>query len=142
MSNKSNSIIRVFHKTDMRLQHTGLKIVAQNGKINLKTLESNEHVIFLNNAMTKCKFYSSNGVISYYSSETGKIDLNAIEMIPRCFNPDGTVDFDKAVKESILKRLNKSATAIAKVEPEKKKKGIVRVGKKSGRDTNGTRVAH
>lgn len=101
-----NKILRVFLDTDMRNQHDGLEKIATKNKVSLIDLDQGSHVIFVNTRCNKIKIYSSNGVLSYMKKDTGgKLDLNMIEMIPHSFNQTGAIDWNKAAKLSLEKKL-------------------------------------
>jgi len=101
----NNRITRVFLDVDLRNGHEGLEDLASQNKVNIRSLKSGEHVIFLNTRRTGFKLYSSNGVLSYYKS-SGKIDLNAIGYIPEAFTGNGKMDFAKAELAALKKKLN------------------------------------
>lgn len=98
--NKSR-IVRVFLETNMVCQHAGLKAMALSHKVNIDELESGEHAVFVNKALN----YSFNGVISYLYQPKGRLDLHMIEAISRTFDDRGTINFEKAAKQSLVKRL-------------------------------------
>lgn len=101
-----NKILRVFLDTDMRNQHAGLHKVAKSKKVDLTNLDNGEHVVFVNGACDKVKVFSSRGVLSYVRKDTkGKLDLNMIEMIPHSFNQLGGIDWEKASRLSLEKKL-------------------------------------
>lgn len=57
-------------------------------------------------ACDKVKVFSSRGVLSYVRKDTkGKLDLNMIEMIPHSFNQLGGIDWEKASRLSLEKKL-------------------------------------
>lgn len=113
----SNKIVRLFLNTDMRCQHVGLSEVARKKKVNLTELENGEHVIFINVAQNRVKLYSKGNIISYLWRQKGRIDLDAIQMIPQAFDRNGKVDIDSALRTSIEKRLFKKNrnTAVAEI---------------------------
>lgn len=102
-----NKIIRVFLDTDMRCQHPGLVLIAAKEGIKLDALEQNEHALFLNKFKNKVKIYSHNKVLSYMRHDKGKLDLMALQEIPKTFATKGHLDFDAAIKKSLLTRIER-----------------------------------
>jgi len=53
------------------------------------------------------KCYAWNGVLSYvrFDDPNRGIDLNAFNEFPRAFSSDGVMDYGKAIKASLEKRL-------------------------------------
>ena len=92
---------------DMRNQHNGLNRVAAGHKVNLANLAPAEHVIFINRQQDKVKVYSTDGSLLYKRKEKGKIDSGFIEQIPKAFDAKGRLDWDKAEKLALDKKLNK-----------------------------------
>lgn len=101
-----NKILRVFLETDMRNQHDGLRIIAKEKDVHLDDLEPGEHVIFVNREMTRLKMFSAMGLLSYIKRDKG-IDMNVIEEIPKCFSARGGVDWKKAERLSLDRKLGK-----------------------------------
>ena len=106
MSN-TNKIIRVFLGVDMRNQHDGLATLASKNKVTLANLDPGEHIIFINEKQNKIKVFSCRGTLTYIRKDKGRIDLNFIEMIPQAFNQFGELEWAKAEKLSLEKRLAK-----------------------------------
>lgn len=102
-----NKIIRVFLNVDMRNQHNGLTRVAANESVDLLKIKPHEHVIFINTRKNKLKMFSTNGVLSYVMAKEGMLNLAMIEQIPRCFNQDSTLDWNKAQRLALEKQLGK-----------------------------------
>jgi hypothetical protein len=92
----SNQVVHLFKDVDMRNQHNGLQRIAQKQKVRLDALGAGEHVVFLNSRLNKVKLYSHQGVLSYYRSPSGKLNLHIVEQIPACFSAKGGMDWDKA----------------------------------------------
>lgn len=99
--------VNVFLDVDMRSGHQGLTIYAKKKGVDLRAMNNGHAVVFINRARNKMKCYSYNGVLSYYRSDDVKrpIDLTTIEMFPRAFSPDGSMDYNKALKASLEKQL-------------------------------------
>lgn len=55
----------------------------------------------------RVKAYAYNGVISYLIQQDKKrpLDLEALNELPRAFSTDGVMDYTKALKASLEKRL-------------------------------------
>jgi hypothetical protein len=90
----------------MRTMHKGMGALLD--KQGIKRLATDEAVIFINRARDRLKSYSYNGVISYVrftGSDKRAIDLSAIDEIARAFNSDGTLDYNRALKKHLEKRL-------------------------------------
>ncbi len=103
-----NHIVHLFKDADLRCQHDGLKVMASKSRVNLSKLVDGEHVVFINAAKNKVKMFSANEVLSYYRAPSGRLNLNMIEMIPRCFSASGAMDWNKADRMAIDKLLNKT----------------------------------
>lgn len=100
-----NKILRVFLDVDMRNQHDGLSTLATKNKVNLSNLDPGCHVIFINSKQNKIKVFSCRGTLTYIRKDKGRIDLNFISMIPQAFNDFGELEWAKAEKLSLEKRL-------------------------------------
>jgi hypothetical protein len=94
---------------DMRGNHDSLKQQAKSCRVSLGSLAPGEAVVFINKARDKMKAYSYNNVISYYRSPdpSRPIDLDSLDEIPRAFNKRGELDYTKALKLRLEKKLAK-----------------------------------
>lgn len=99
-------ILQIFHDTDLRNVHRGLAEIAKKHKVDVNKLRDNEHLIFLNSAKTKIKLYSSHGLVSYYVSPSGKLNLHMIDELPKAFGAQG-FDWKKAERVALEKLLKK-----------------------------------
>ena len=99
-----NKIVRVFLDTDMRCQHFGLREIAQRSKVNLKTLDQGEHVIFVNKSRNRVKLYSANGVLTYVWKEKGRLDMSTLAAIPYTFQ-NGNLNMKRAEELTLTRRL-------------------------------------
>ena len=97
----ANRITHVFKSADLRCGHVGLTAIAKK-KANPKP---GEHVVFINNAEDKMKVLSSNGVLSYIKSPSGKLALETINHIPAAFKATGGFNYSDALKKVITKKL-------------------------------------
>lgn len=102
-----NKVIRMFLDVDMRNQHSGLINLAASKKVNLRELARGEHVVFINNPCNRVKVFSHGNILTYLWREKGRIDIQAFSEIAGAFNDDGSINFDKALKDSLIKRLEK-----------------------------------
>lgn len=97
-------ILQIFHDTDLRNSHVGLSQIAKKHGIDVTKIRNKEHLLFLNAAKTKVKLYSSHGLVSYYLSPSGKLNLHMIEELPSAFGAGG-FDFKKAERLALDKLL-------------------------------------
>lgn len=123
---------------DLRCSHEGLKIQARSRGISLKSLMPGEAIVFINHAKNKMKAYSYNGVVSYIRFDDPKrgIDLNALDEFPKAFRPDGTMDYEKALRASLKTRLKEKKfdkiEVVSGSEESEKKSKIVNFVKREG----------
>lgn len=99
--------IKILLGADMRSGHPGLKKQALKMGFDIDTLKEGEAVVFINVSKDRMKAYSWNGVLSYvrFTEKNRAIDLNAIDEFPKAFSPDGSMDYRKALRASLLKRI-------------------------------------
>ena len=100
-------ITHVFLDTDLRCQHNGLAKLAIKQKIDASKLMPGQHLIFINGALNKMKMYSPGNVVSYLRLDRGRIDLETLAKIPQAYGHDIAVKYNKALKDTLLKRLAK-----------------------------------
>lgn len=99
--------VTFFLGADLRSGHIGLQKLAKTKGTDLQTLQESEAVIFINTQRNKVKSYSSNGVLSYIRLEPGRtVDLHALEEFPMAFSPKGRLDYKRALKRALIKRLH------------------------------------
>jgi hypothetical protein len=98
-------ILQVFFDADMRCGHEGLELLAKKHKIDLKKLDPGNFVVFVNSAKDRLKIYTAYNVIAYMKSPAGKIDMRAVQFIPKAFEAKGTLTYDEALKELFEKQL-------------------------------------
>lgn len=99
-----NKVVHIFKDTPMSYQHTGLAELAINRGVKLEKLSPGEHVVFLNVARDKVKIYTSGGLLSYYKSPSGKLNLHVLSETPKFFSLDTGMDW-KAADEAALNKL-------------------------------------
>jgi len=99
--------VHVILGADLRGAHGSLEKQAGSNKIELKRLKSDEAIVFINRAKDKVKTYSGNGVISYvrFDDKRRGIDLDALNEIPRAFSATGQLDYTKALRLTLEKKL-------------------------------------
>jgi hypothetical protein len=99
--------IRVFLGADMRSSHNGLYKMIKSEGIDVSKMKIGEAILFINRAKDRLKSLSSNGVLSYVNTEPlkRKIDLDVIEEIPRAMGIDGSMDYPKAMRLMLQKKL-------------------------------------
>jgi hypothetical protein len=105
----NNRLLHVFFEVNMGNQHDGLAILALERKVSLKALQPGELVCFVNKAQTRLKIVAGTGepdglgIIAYYRSPKGRLDLRALKYIPTAFN-GSAIDFKVAIKKSFESR--------------------------------------
>lgn len=111
-----NNLVRIFFDVDFRCGHEGLKKMMMKKGLNTADLEEDDMVVFVNSAKNKLKALkmlpeaNSFGVLGYYRSPRGRIDLRAIMYIPQAFGATGAINMDAATQ----KLLERELPAIAK----------------------------
>lgn len=99
-----SQILRVFSGADLRCGHDGLTILAKKQGYNPKELSPGEFLVFLNTRRSSFKLFAANEVIAYYRSPDNKrMELGALQYIPRVFQSKGSLKFDDALKELFKK---------------------------------------
>lgn len=111
----ANRVTHIFRDADLRGQHNGLTQMALDHKVRLDKLGGGDHVLFINTRTDKVKIMSAAGVLSYYRSPKGKLNLNAIAHLPEAFAA-GKFSWEKADNAALDKLLEKF---------EKKKPGLL-----------------
>jgi len=98
-------VIRVFLDADLRGQHNSLAKAAKKTKLNVENLVSGQYVVFVNRARDRIKIFAANNIIAYYKSPSGRIDMHTIALIPQAFEGPSGLNYDKALRKSLEKRL-------------------------------------
>jgi hypothetical protein len=102
--------VKFLFNADLRGGHDNLKAQSKKVGVDLEKLETEEAAVFINRQRNKIKTYSYNGVMSYirFTEESHRgIDMNALSEIARAFDKRGQLDYNKALKASLLQRLSK-----------------------------------
>jgi len=100
--------VHFFLGADLRGSHAGLAMQAKQKNIDLAKLKAGEAVVFINRKKNKLKSYSFNGVVSYVRFDDSRrgIDMDALNEIPRSFTSDGRMDYERALRETLKKKLS------------------------------------
>lgn len=102
-------LLMVVDNVHMGLSHDGLTEVAKRFKIDPRKLQPGELLLFLNRSKDKIKVFGPNNVLAYYKTPKGsRLDLNAIQYIPKAFAASGKIDYDTALKKVLEEKLNHS----------------------------------
>lgn len=97
-------IIQCFMDADLRGGHDWLADMARTHKINVKSLQPGEFVVFVNRAQDKIKMYASHNIVAYMKLEGGRrVTFDLICEIPRAFNANGRLDANKAMRDAAEK---------------------------------------
>jgi hypothetical protein len=96
-------LVHVFTDVDMRMGHEGLKSYAsRTAGLKLDALPPQTAAIFVSRGRSRMKVFSSNGVLSYMKNRGERpFDLSALAEFPRAFNPDGTLDYTRALERRL-----------------------------------------
>lgn len=98
--------VEVFLGADLRCSHQGLIELAAKHGVMIKNLKPGEAIVYINAKKDRLKVLSWNRVLSYVNF-TGdrKLDLDALSEIPKAISPDGTMDYKKALRVTLQKKL-------------------------------------
>jgi len=95
-------LVRVFFGTDMRCQHDGLALQAEEAGLDVYSLKKGCHVVFVNKALDRIKMFSPGGVLSYLRVK-GKVSTESLALIPSAFSESG--DIEVAYSKAVIKTL-------------------------------------
>lgn len=97
----------VVDNTSMSLSHDGLFLVAKKLKIDMRSLENQELIVFLNRAKTRMKVVGQSGNLIGYirMPDNRRIPLEAIQYLPQTFSAGGKIDIEAAIGKSVTDRL-------------------------------------
>lgn len=104
-----NKLMHVFFEVNMANQHHGLAEIASAKKVDIKNLKPGEMVCYVNAPQTALKILAStgeengHGVIAYYKSPKGRLDLQALRFIPEAFSGSG-LNYKEALRKTFEKR--------------------------------------
>ena len=100
--------VKFFFGADLRGGHDMLIKQAKKAGVDLKDLAPAEAAVFINRAKDKLKSFSYNGVMSYIRfprEENRRIDMMALNELARAFDSRGVLNYNKALRQSLIKRL-------------------------------------
>jgi hypothetical protein len=102
--------VNIFVGVDMRGQHRGLSKLALEKGVDLRSLKDCEAVVFISRDRMRIKTVSYNGVLAFIKAADRKrpFDLSSVDEFARAFNPDGTMDYAKALRSKLIKTLSKN----------------------------------
>ena len=91
----------------MRCSHAGLIKIAEKGGVPFRKLKPGDALLFINTSKNRIKTLSWNGVLSYvnFHGTRRALDLSTIEEIPRAITPTGHMDYKKALRITLEKKL-------------------------------------
>ncbi len=104
-------LLRVVDNVHMGLGHEGLIKLAR--RLSVPTeLGQGELLMFLNRAKDKLKILGSEGrVVAYLKMPRGeRIRLEALQYIPRTFSVTGRIDYNDALRQSLLNIMGSTRT--------------------------------
>lgn len=103
----------VFLGADLRQGHEGLVDHAKKKGVKLRELPPQTGVVFFNRKMTGMKLYGSGGMLGYLRRDELQrpFDLEAVSEFHRCFDKNGELDYDKALKLRLEKFMAKRGQA-------------------------------
>lgn len=103
--------LHIFLDVNMCCQHGGLYEIALKKKINIDALPSESTVLFFNKAKTKCKAYSSNGVLAYIRRDGNKmLTLESLNAFTYAVRTGIEFELSKNVHATLLSLLNPKPT--------------------------------
>jgi hypothetical protein len=99
--------LHVFLGVDMRKSHDGLILLAKNKKIDLTKLPDETAAVFISANKLRIKTYSYNHIVGYLRANSYRpFDLSAIDEFPRAFDKSGMMNYNKALKAALEKKLH------------------------------------
>lgn len=69
-------------------------------------IKPGKHVVFINAKRDRIKMFSPGGVLSYARLENGRVNLEALQSIPKAFDGDLSFAYDKALTKIIREKLH------------------------------------
>lgn len=99
------TILQCFLDADLRGSHNHLIEIGNQHGLDLVNLLPGQVVVFVNKRRTLMKCFVTGNTFSFTRREA--IDLQAISKLPLAFGATGELDYDHALKMSLLERLKK-----------------------------------
>lgn len=99
------TIVQVFLDADLRGSHNHLIELAQKKDLDLLELDPQETVIFINKKKTLMKCFVAGNTFSF--TRRDRIDLEAIQYLPKAFGSKRGFEYDKALEISLNERLKR-----------------------------------
>lgn len=101
-----SKLLMIFDNVNMGRSHDGLTEIAKRWKVDPHQLQAGELLLFINRARDKIKVFAPNNVIAYYRAPKGtRVDMQALQYIPRAFTKSGKIDYDEALKKVLQEKL-------------------------------------
>ena len=100
----ANYLLSYIPDTDLRQGHLGLSKVAAKAKRPVDKLETGQFLLFINRSQTALKMLTTGGVLVHLKSPRGRLDFEAVNLIPKYFN-GSRFNYSGALKETLTKRL-------------------------------------
>lgn len=102
-------IVAAIDNVNMGLGHDGLTLLAKRFKIDLRTIQEGELVLFMNRAKDKLKVLGPGSIVLGYIKMTKgrRIPLDAIQWLPKTFSMTGQINIEKAIEISVQKAFEK-----------------------------------
>jgi hypothetical protein len=103
----SSRIVLYIDNVNMGLGHPGLTEMAKKFKVHPEKMGPHDLLMFINRAKDKLKVMGSQGkVIAYLRMpHRQRLRLEAIQYIPQVFSTTGKIDYDAALRESLVRSL-------------------------------------
>lgn len=98
-------IARVFFDVHMGQNFKGLLSLCHKAQIRPEAM-GESFIVFLNKKKTKFKLLVGHNYLVYHDNKNNQVPLDAIRYLPSAFSGN-EFSFDKAIKESLVKKLNK-----------------------------------
>lgn len=99
-----NKIVHLFTKSDLRLGHRGLRLLAAKSKVDLNKLEVGEYALFANNSLTGMKVFAANNTVIYCKSPSHRpFDIRAMNALPE-FIEGSSINYDAALLSVFRKK--------------------------------------
>ena len=102
----ANHILSYFPDIDLRQGHLGLSKVAAMAKRPLNNLNQGDFLLFVNRSQTALKVLTTGGVLVHVKSEHGRLNFEAVNMLPQYFS-GSAFNYKGALKKTLEKRLAK-----------------------------------